>query len=58
MVWKMLPKNATATAGVMIGAMDKGTVAGVVLRVFAVGEVFKAMDAMVILEEKICMHVY
>ena len=58
MTWKMLAKNATAPIGIMIGVTEKGSVAGVVLRVFAVGEVFKAMDAMVILEEKICMHVY
>ena len=57
-VWKMLPKNATAPVGVMLGVMEEGSVAGVVLRDFAVGKDIKAMDVMDILEEKICMHVY
>ena len=37
---------------------NKGSVAGVVLRVFAVEKVGKAMNAMDHLEEKLCMHVY
>ena len=52
-VWKMLAKIAG-----MDVINNKGSVAGVVLRVFAVEKVGKAMNAMDHLEEKLCMHVY
>ena len=45
-VWKMLPKNATAPVGVILGVMEEGSVAGVVLRDFAVEKVIQAMDVM------------
>ena len=49
----MLGKNAS------LGAINnQGSVAGVVLRVFAAGKVGRAMDAMDHLEEKLGMNVY
>ena len=53
MGWKMLAK--IATPGVI---HNKGSVAGVVLKVFAAGKVCKAMDVMDHLEEKLGMNVY
>ena len=51
---KMLAKNAIQQGVVN----NKESVAGVVLRVFAAGEVGKAMDVMDHLEEKLGMNVY
>ena len=53
MIWKILAK----IAGINV-INNKGSVAGVVLTVFAAGKVGKAMDAMDRLEEKLAINVY